>query len=147
VFIAEKETDFLRDVLRIFKVGANVRSSKRVLFLIGGGRAMENERLLRFASVPARPSFLLEVDWDGMCPKIKIKPIRHRDCQSSLTLCLLLTKSRQLFSAKFQALAKLVYSPCDEVPRNRERAEGHLDGFDRVGLLVHFRARSQTLFG
>src|SRR5207253_10841358 len=79
-----------------------------------------------------------------MCPKIKIKPIRHRDCQSSLTLCSLLTKSRQLFSAKFQALAKLVYSPCDGVPGNRKRAEGHLDGFDRVGLLVHFRARSQT---
>jgi hypothetical protein len=133
--------------LRIFKVGANVRTSKRVLFLIGGGRAMENERLLRFASVPARPSFLLEVDWDGMCPKIKIKPIRHRDCQSSLTPCSLLTKSLQLFSANFQAFAMLVYSRCDETPRNRERAEGHLDGFDRVGLLVHFRARSQTLFG
>src|SRR5207249_9268042 len=86
VFVAEKETDFLRDVLRIFKVGTDVRTNKQLLFLIGGGRATKNERLLRFASVPARPSFLLEVDWDGMCPKIKIKPIRHRDCHGSVTV-------------------------------------------------------------
>jgi hypothetical protein len=55
-------------------------------------------------------------------------------------------KEFQLLGAKFHSITESAYSDFHGASRNCERTQGHFDGFDRVGLLLHFRTCGQSFF-